>query len=175
MDFGPKTACANIRQRVVAQEQSERRIKSLKEVYMSFRGAIFTIAAALCVTLPSEVLAQAKLASPAPAAAAAAAADPAIMARAKEWLHRIQTGDIDRTQLDSKMDSLLTPTMTKQISSTFGPWGDPVAFTYVGKQTILGDNTAYVFHVVFKANACNEIFVLDKDGKISGLRLPAAP
>jgi hypothetical protein len=131
------------------------------------------IAAAFCVVLPSEVLAQTKLASPAPAPAPSA--DPAITARAKEWLHRIQTGDIDRTQLDSKMDSLLTPTMTKQISSTFGPWGDPVAFTYVGKQTILGDNTAYVFHVVFKANACNEIFVLDKDGKISGLQLPAAP
>jgi hypothetical protein len=125
------------------------------------------------MTLPSEVLAQTKLASPVPAAAAAA--DPAITARAKEWLHRLQTGDIDRTQLDAKMDSLLTPAMAKQISSTFGPWGDPVAFTYVGKQTILGDNTAYVFHVAFKANACNEIFVLDKDGKISGLRLPAAP
>lgn len=113
------------------------------------------------------MLAQAQPASPAPVATG----DPAITSRAKDWLHRLQTADIDRSQLDAKMDSLLTPALAKQISDKFGPFGAPVTFTYVGQQTI-GDNTAYVFHVVFKANACNEIFVLNKDGKVSGLQLP---
>ncbi len=136
---------------------------------MSLRAGVFSIAAAMCAALPVFVHAQS--ASPAPGAVA----DPAITARAKEWLHRVQTGDIDRAQLDSQMNALLTPALTKQISSKFGPWGDPVTFAYVGKQTVQGDNTAYVYHVVFKANACNEIFVLDKDGKVSGFQLPPTP
>jgi len=136
---------------------------------MNFKAAIFSISIAISATIPA--LAQTPTASPAPAAAAE---DPAITARAKDWLHRLQTGDIDRTQLDAKMNALLTADMARQGASMFGAWGDPVAFTYVGKQTILTDNTAYVYHVTFKAHVCNEIFVLDKDGKISGLRLAPA-
>ncbi len=132
---------------------------------MSLRAAVFTLSIAISTTVPA--FAQMQPPSPAPVATV----DPAITARAKEWLHRLQTGDIDRTQLDAKMNTLLTPAMLKQFSAAFGPWGDPVTFSYVGQQTVLGDNTAYVFHVVFKANACSEIFVLDKGAKISGFRL----
>jgi len=97
------------------------------------------------------------------------------MARAKEWLHRLQTGDVDRTQLDETMNTKFTPEIAKEAAAQYGPLGDPTNFAYLGKQSVPGGMTAYVYRVTFKAGSFNEIFVLNKDGKVSGIRLPAAP
>lgn len=116
--------------------------------------------------------------TPAPMASAAPAAtatpDAAIMARAKEWLRRLQTGDIDRSQLDGAMNSALTADVVKQVSAKFGPLGDPQSFTYDGQQPVQGDMTAYVYRVTFKSATLNEVFVLHNDGKIAGIQLPPA-
>lgn len=138
------------------------------------RGAAPLFAALLLWCAP----AWAQAASPAPAAAGtsapAATVDPAITARAKAWLHRLQTGDVDaaaRQELDSKMNALLTPTMVKAVSAKLSPLGDPVSFTYVGMQPV-EDNIAYVYRVRFKTLAIPEVFVLDKEGKVSGIQFP---
>jgi hypothetical protein len=107
-----------------------------------------------------------------PASAQSAGAD--ITARAKEWLHRLQTGNIDRSQLEEKMNAALTPDVVKQISGKFAPLGDPQSFTPLGQQSVTGDMTAYVYRVVFKSTTLNEVFILDKDGKIAGIQLPPA-
>lgn len=123
--------------------------------------------------------AQAASPSPAPAPSPSLSASPgsvdaAILLRAKEWLHRLQTGDIDRSQLDAKVNAALTADVVKQTSAQFSPLGDPVTFTFLGKQPVGTGMTAYVYRVVFKSATLNEVFVLDKDGKISGIQFPPA-
>ena len=127
----------------------------------------FTIA---LLGAPGDARAQATLA----AADASAAPDAAIMARAKEWLHRLQTADIDRTQLTPQMNDVLNPDSAKQFAAQISVLGDPTSFTFVSKQTT-GADTTYTYRAVFKLGAFNEEFSLGADGKISGLRLrPAA-
>ena len=111
----------------------------------------------------------------APAAATASAApDAAIMARAKEWLHRLQTADIDRTQLSAQMNGVLNPDSARQFAAQISVLGDPTSFTFVSKQTS-DAGTAYTYRVEFKGAAVNEVLTLGNDGKISGLLLsPAA-
>jgi hypothetical protein len=86
----------------------------------------------------------------------------------------MQTGDIDRSQLTAAMNADLTPDAIKQISEKFGPLGDPQSFTLLGQQSVAGDETAYVYRVVFKTTTLNEVFVLDKDGKVAGIQFPPA-
>ena len=133
-------------------------------------AALFAIFNASAVRAQTTAPAPAASASP----ASAQAADPAIIARAKEWLHRLQTGDIDRSQLTAKMNEALTPDVIKQISAKFGPLGDPQTFAPLGQQSVPGDMTAYVYRVTFKSTTLNEVFVLDKDGKVAGVQLPPA-
>jgi hypothetical protein len=86
----------------------------------------------------------------------------------------LQIGDIDRSQLTATMNADLTPDVIKQISQKFGPLGDPQSFEPLGQQTVAGDETAYVYRVVFKTETVNEIFVLDKEGKVAGIQFPPA-
>lgn len=95
------------------------------------------------------------------------------MARAKEWLHRIQTGTIDRTQLDDQMNTLLTDSLVTQVAAQIGPLGEPSTLTFVDQRRI-GTATAYRFLATFKAAKLYELLALNDAGKISGLRfLPA--
>lgn len=120
---------------------------------------------ALCAIACVPALAQS---SPAPAPSATP--DP-IAVRAQEMLHEFQTGKVDRSQLDAKMNAAMTPDVLNQIQTKFAPLGDPQQFTFAGKQTVQDDNTAYVYRVTFKSGAFNEIFTLDKDSKVSGFFL----
>jgi hypothetical protein len=86
----------------------------------------------------------------------------------------MQTGDIDRSQLTDEMNTDLTPGVIKQISDQFGPLGDPQSFTPLGEESVAGDETAYVYRVVFKTKTVNEVFVLDKTGKVAGIQFPPA-
>ncbi len=137
---------------------------------------IFAVVGVLSALLTgSAVSAATATPSPSPSASAAAegaSADPAT--RAREWLHRMQTGDIDRSQLTATMNADLTPDAIKQISQKFGALGDPLSFTPLGQESVADDETAYVFRVVFKTTTLNEVFVLDKDGKIAGIQFPPA-
>jgi len=133
------------------------------------------LALAICAAaLPAWATGTTPSPSPSASAAAVDAGDPAVATRAREWLHRLQTGDIDRSQLDAQMQSLFTPATAAAAAAQFRPLGDPTAFSYVTKQIVADDNTAYIYRVVFKSGIYNEVFVLDKAGKISGLQLPPA-
>jgi hypothetical protein len=95
--------------------------------------------------------------------------------RATEWLHRLQTGTIDRTQLIPAVDQGLTPAVVTQVAGQLGPLGDPVAMKLVETKAPVAGNTAYIFKVDFKNDSTVYfIFVLDTSGKISGLRFSNA-
>jgi hypothetical protein len=122
------------------------------------------------VILPVATLIAQAAPSATPSPAATSAADAAVAARAKEWLHMIQAGKIDRSQLDAKMNAALTDTMLAQVSAQLAPLGDPTSFTLADKTT-QGSYTAYIYKAVFAAITLYESFVLDPDGKIAGLLL----
>lgn len=117
----------------------------------------------------------------APAATTAPSAHPtpnvpaATLARAKDWLHRLQTADIDRAQLTPKMQAALAPAAAKNFAEKIGPFGTIETFAPSEEHHVAG-NTAYVFDVGFQ-NGTNAYFVFetnDTSGKISGLNLKLA-
>lgn len=108
-------------------------------------------------------------ASPDGMAPAAPSVDPAIATRAKDWFRRLQTANVDRSQLDDTMNSALTDAELKQVAAEYGPLGEPTTFTFVEKRHI-GANTGYRFRATFKAATIDWLFALDDGGKISGLR-----
>ena len=105
--------------------------------------------------------------------ATAATATPTT--RATEWLHRLQTGTIDRAQLTPAVDKGLTASVVEQLADKLGPLGDPVAVKLTETKPPVAGNTSYIFKVDFKNDATVYfIFVLDATGKISGLRFSNA-
>ena len=107
-------------------------------------------------------------AQPLPSPVAAPPPSAAVTAKAKDWLHRLQTAQIDRAQFDARMNTALTDDIVKQAASQLGPLGDPTAFTYVEAQAA-GDYVSYIYRVTFKTATINWIYTLDKQGKIAGL------
>ncbi len=133
----------------------------------------FTFAAAIgALTFGGSVAAQVVAPSPAPTGTPN---DDALMARAKEWLARIQTGNIDRTQFDAHLNAQLTPSVLRQMAGLVGRLGQPTAFTLAGIEDFDGGFTAYVYTVTFHSGVWTEIFELDSDGKIAGLNFSSTP
>lgn len=100
---------------------------------------------------------------------AAAQIDPKVTALAEDWLHRIQTGNVDRSQLTSEMSTALTPALVQQVAAQLAPLGDPTAVSFAGSQAVQGI-TIYHFVLTFKAATVNEFLGIDAAGKIAGLR-----
>ncbi len=110
--------------------------------------------------------------APAPSSApssAAAQIDPKVAAIAKDWLHRIQTGNVDRSQLTNEMSAALTPALVQQVAAQLAPLGDPTSVSFVASQTV-GAVTIYHFLLTFKTATVNEFLAIDGAGKIAGLR-----
>jgi CubicO group peptidase (beta-lactamase class C family) len=106
-------------------------------------------------------------------ATAAPGENPAITARAKEWLHRFETNDIDRAQLTDEMSKALTPALTSDVQQQFAPLGTPKSFVFRGK-TMAGTSTIYSYYVTFADIGAAFVVVMgieDATGKISGYRL----
>ena len=142
------------------------------------RNAAFALALVSAV-LPAVSRAQTPPAGPAPSASPAASPAPAVTpsaattARAKEWLHRIQTDTIDRTQLASDVNSALTDDLAKALATQLGPLGDPTAFDFLDSAPV-PDGTAYRYKATFKSTALIMIFAQNAAGTITGMRfLPA--
>ncbi len=159
---------------------------------VALRACLASVAFAF-VTAPQHVSAQAPAPSPGPSMGSAASAapnasaspagltggspapvaDPAVTARALEWLHRLQTGSIDRSQLNGAVNSLLTDTLAKSVAAQVGPLGMPTAFALFDRRSVAG-TTAYMYRATFASSSLYFVFGLDQAGKISGLRfLPA--
>jgi len=133
--------------------------------------ASVALTVALCA---APITIRAQSAPPSPNPSASLGPDAAVMSRAKEWLRRLETADIDRSQLDAQMNAVLAPDHAKQFAAQIGALGEPTSFTFVSKQTT-GGVTTYTYRAAFGVGAFNEAFSLDADGKIAGLLLTPAP
>jgi len=102
------------------------------------------------------------------ASTAAPVPSDAITARAKEWVHRLQSDTIDRSQLDTRVNTGMTDRLAAAASAQLAPLGDPTAFTYVDTQNVQ-TSTSYIYKVSFGTTALYFIFSLDADQKIGGL------
>lgn len=137
---------------------------------MNPRVALFALVVA-CLPLQETAVA-----APAPAPTPMSTpSDAAVMARAKEWLARMQAGNLDRSQFDAAMNAAVTPSVVRQVIAQIGRLGQPSAFVLVGIQDVDGGYTAYVYRLTFPSGVWNEVFVLDGTGKISGIRFMPAP
>jgi hypothetical protein len=118
---------------------------------------------------PSAPASAAPSGAPSPVAAptAPAAEDLAVTKRAKEWFHRMQTGTVDRSQLDARMNAALSDDLVKQTSAKLAPLGTPTGFSYV-KAVVVGNQIAYYYAVTVPTGTFYWLFGLDPDGKISG-------
>jgi len=94
--------------------------------------------------------------------------DLSITARAKEWIHRVQTGKIDRSQLSVAMSKALTPELVAGAKAQFSRLGPPRLLTYLRK-TAQDSSTVYVYRVDFASDSLNMILSIDSTGKIDGL------
>jgi hypothetical protein len=142
---------------------------------VAFIALAFVCAGSMGPALAASAASPMPAASPTSSASAAPApgptVDPAITAKAKEWLHRFQTGDIDRSQLEPSMSTALTDDVVKQLKDELAPLGDAQSFTITSQQSLGEGITAYVYRVAFKSSSVNEIIAFDANGKISGFRL----
>jgi hypothetical protein len=95
-------------------------------------------------------------------------APPRILALAKEWFRRYQSGHIDRTQLDVRVNRELTDEMVRKFSEKLKPFGKPLKFVYLDSnkfQYAIG----YNFVIEFKNGRVIERIAFDPDGKIAGI------
>ncbi len=97
--------------------------------------------------------------------------DAAITARVREWFHRFQTGDVDRTQLAPQMQSLLTPDVIAQTKTMFTALGEPQHLTFIGTTAAPGDLTVYRYAAAFGSAQTLMTITLTADGKIAGFRV----
>jgi CubicO group peptidase (beta-lactamase class C family) len=96
--------------------------------------------------------------------------DPAITALARQWMRRMQTGDIDKSQLSASFAKHLTRDMVSGMKEDLAPLGDPTSFVYRGKSKTNGA-TAYQYSVGFKGARLQLTIAVDSQGKISALGL----
>jgi hypothetical protein len=94
--------------------------------------------------------------------------DPNIVAKAKEWFHRFQTGQIDRSQLGDQVNVQLTDAMIQQEAATLRLFGDPSSFEFVRKYAVSGA-IGYDFLLQFGAGRVVEMIAFSADGKIAGI------
>jgi hypothetical protein len=86
-------------------------------------------------------------------------------ALATSLLLQAQTGEIDRTMLESKMNLALSPSMVQTLSQQLAPLGKPKSISFVSR-TAAGPYTAYKYRIVWPEVSADESFALNSDGKI---------
>lgn len=92
--------------------------------------------------------------------------DPAVTSRAKDALHRVQTGTIDRSQLADEYNAALTDATLTKAKTELAALGEPQDFDFEGK-AVRGNVTAYVYRVKFPAGPdLDEMIALDNSNKI---------
>ncbi len=129
----------------------------------------------LVLSLAPLAAAAATTSSAAPSVHATPNVSAVTIARAKDWLHRLQNADIDRSRLTPKMQAALAPAAANAFAAKIGPFGTIETFLPTEEHHVEG-NTAYVFDVGFQ-NGTSAYFVFetnDTSGKISGLNLKLA-
>ncbi len=123
-------------------------------------GAPLTV---LCGPVLADTPAQESSPSP-----AASPSDMQITARARTWYAMLQSGTIDRAQLDKQLNATLTDATVKQVAAQLQPLGDPKSFTLTDKM-VSGQYTVYHYRVGLATTRLYFTFTLDPDGTIAGL------
>jgi len=100
----------------------------------------------------------------------APSADQAVTVRAMDWLHRLQTGDIDRTQLALEFNRVLTPERVKLIGQQVRSLGKVKSYAYTG-QTASHGIRGYQFSVEFAAAKYLYLFEVDEKDQVAGILL----
>lgn len=93
-----------------------------------------------------------------------------ITALARQWIGRLQTGDVDRSQLTSKMSAVFSSDVVRVLKRDIGGLGEPTSFVYRGMQSA-GGIAVYKYRVQFPALALLLTLGIDSQGKIAGLNL----
>lgn len=84
-------------------------------------------------------------------------------------MRRVQSGQIDRSQLEPATNSQLTPALVDSMKNSYGRLGAPLSVSFVNEQSMAGGNTAYSYRVRFAHATLIEKFIVASNGKISGL------
>jgi len=109
------------------------------------------------------------------------AVDPKVQALAKDWLIRTQQANPDRSQLEKRINAVLTPALISGAAKSLAPLGPLTGFTFVRSSTIVGPMThkrfqQYTFLATFRHAKLNWFIVLDDAGKIAGIEFaPYSP
>jgi len=93
---------------------------------------------------------------------------PAIVAKAKEWFFRFQSGNIDRSQLNDRVNLELTTDMIEREKHTLQNFGTPKKFNFLRRRKVSGTN-AYDFLLTFPSGTILEAIAFDQSGKIAGI------
>jgi hypothetical protein len=103
--------------------------------------------------------------TPAPTATGEYKEQLKMAALATSLLLQAQTGEIDRTMLESKMNLALTPSMVQNLAQQLAPLGKPKSVTFVSR-TLAGAYVAYKYRIAWADVSADESFALNSDGKI---------
>ena len=93
---------------------------------------------------------------------------------ALEWFARMQTGQIDRTQLAADYSAQLTDDAVQAMSRHLKEYdyGAPPTGAHVLKATTIDDQTFYVVKLLFpRGDAAHLLLGFNAEGKISGINL----
>ena len=95
--------------------------------------------------------------------------DNAIVTRAREWLERLASDRIDRTQLTASFSNYLTDDLVAR--SNFAQYGKILALIPVSSVDRGNGDTMYEFLVRYPKDTFHFRFTVAKDGKVDGLQL----
>jgi CubicO group peptidase (beta-lactamase class C family) len=106
----------------------------------------------------------------APAENEIASTDPGIDTRAKSWLERLFSGEVDRTQLSPAAAQRYSADALSSLSARMGTYGPLQSLTLMEKDSrCLGWN--YSYRAVFKNAVAEYRFGVDRDGRVWNLAL----
>ncbi len=135
--------------------------------------ALAALAAAVLLPLAARAATFAPTPSPVPAKSAGPAtptpapppgSDAEAKQRAREWIGRFQSGDIDRSQLTSAFSATLDSAAVAQIKSIL-PKGAPLSIQLLSR-TSDPDQTYYIYAVTWNEGTLSFSFGLTPGGKI---------
>ncbi len=97
--------------------------------------------------------------------------DLRVTVRAKEWWHRLATGDVDRSQLTAHFRKDLTPQLIGQLKAHLAQLGDPLTWAYRGRASSPNGGVRYNYALSFKGGVA-VAFSMDvtSDGKIASFQ-----
>jgi hypothetical protein len=106
-----------------------------------------------------------------PNAAATAAPNPAMLAKAKKWFAQLQSGHVDRSQLENNANANMSDATISNAQRMIGSLGAPVLFVQQRAGTQSGISYA-IYQLTFRnGQKLDFLFALDGEGKVASLGL----